>query len=209
MRFLATTSAALVLALGCAPLALADGGGAGYPGANAGGTAPGQVIPQPQPEPQPQSQPVVQAPAPPAAAGRILPDGHAIAPRGAPTVVRHVFVAANRLIRKRYRWGGGHRGFARLDRGYDCSGAVSYALYGGRLLLSPLDSTGLARFGERGAGNWISIYANRTHAYMVVAGLRFDTGGHDVATTPRGTGPRWSITPRSARGFKVRHPSGL
>jgi hypothetical protein len=139
----------------------------------------------------------------------IAPDGRAIAPAGTPALVRRVFVAANRLIRKRYRWGGGHRGFTRLDRGYDCSGAVSYALYGGRLLLSPLDSTGLARFGDRGAGSWISIYANRSHAYMVVAGLRFDTGGHDAVTVPTGTGPRWSATARSARGFRVRHPSGL
>jgi hypothetical protein len=86
---------------------------------------------------------------------------------------------------------------------------VSYALYGARLLLSPLDSTGLARFGERGAGSWVTIYGNRTHAYMVVAGLRFDTGFHDATTTPRGSGPRWSPTPRSSRHFKVRHPAGL
>jgi hypothetical protein len=124
-------------------------------------------------------------------------------------VVRHVIVAANRLIRKRYRWGGGHRGFTRLDRGYDCSGAVSYALYGGRLLFSPLDSTGLSRFGEPGPGSWITIYANRTHTYIVVAGLRFDTGGHDAFTTPTGTGPRWSAAMRSGRGFRVRHPAGL
>jgi hypothetical protein len=205
MRFLRTTAVAFALALACAPSALADAGGSGYPGPMVGGTAPGQPVPQPQPAPPaPQA-----APAPPAGTATIAADGRAIPPAGAPRVVRRVFVAANRLIRKRYRWGGGHRSFAHLDRGYDCSGAVSYALYGGRLLLSPLDSTGLARFGERGPGSWISVYANRGHAYMVVAGLRFDTGAHDGATVPRGTGPRWSATPRSGRGFKVRHPSGL
>jgi hypothetical protein len=191
----------MALALACAPAAQADGGGSGYPGPPVGGVAPGQAIPDPSPEPQ--------APSSPAGTATIAPDGRASAPAGSPAVVRRVFVAANRLIRKRYRWGGGHRSFSRLDRGYDCSGAVSYALYGGRLLLSPLDSTGLARFGERGTGSWISVYANRSHAYMVVAGLRFDTGAHDAVTTPRGTGPRWSATARSPRGFRVRHPSGL
>jgi cell wall-associated NlpC family hydrolase len=202
-----TTVAALAL-LGCAPTAFADGGGAGYPSAS-GGTAPGQVTPPatqvPQPPPTPPTPPSV----PPPTAVPGLSDGRAIAPAGTPRVVRHVIVAANRLIRKRYRWGGGHRGFARLDRGYDCSGAVSYALYGGRLLLSPLDSTGLTRFGEPGPGRWITIYANRTHTYMVVAGLRFDTGGHDALTTPTGTGPRWSGSIRSPRGFRVRHPAGF
>ena len=201
MRFSWTSLAALALTLACAPSAFADGGGSSYPGPPVGGTAPGQVTPQPQPEPQ--------SAQPPAGMATIAPDGRALAPAGTPTVVRRVFVAANRLIRKRYRWGGGHRTFARLDRGYDCSGAVSYALYGGRLLLSPLDSTALSRFGERGPGSWISVYANRGHAYMVVAGLRFDTGAHDAATTPRGTGPRWSATPRSPRRFRVRHPAGL
>ena len=87
--------------------------------------------------------------------------------------------AAHRLIRKPYRWGGGHRAFGRrLDRGYDCSGAVSYALYGARLLRAPLDSSGLAEFGEPGPGRWVTIYANRRHVFVVVAGLRFDTGGH-------------------------------
>src|SRR5215208_2324239 len=80
-------------------------------------------------------------PPPPAPASVIRPDGRAVAPAGAPRPVRRIFTAANRLVRKPYRWGGGHREFARrLDKGYDCSGAVSYALYGARLLTSPLDS---------------------------------------------------------------------
>jgi cell wall-associated NlpC family hydrolase len=207
-----TTTIAVMALLACVPAAWADGGGAGYPSAS-GGTAPGQVTPpadspppqQQQPQ-QPESPPVS---VPPPTAMPRLWNGRAIAPPGTPRAVRRVMVAANRLISKRYRWGGGHRDFARLDRGYDCSGAVSYALYGGRLLLSPLDSTGLARFGEPGPGSWITLYANRTHVYMVVAGLRFDTGGHDALTTPTGTGPRWSTTPRSSRRFRVRHPAGF
>lgn len=146
----------------------------------------------------------------PPSTGASIANGRAVPPPGTPRVVRRMVVAANRLVSRRYRWGGGHRDFTRgLDRGYDCSGAVSYALYGGRVLTSPLDSTGLARFGERGPGTWVTIYANRSHVYMVLAGLRFDTGGHDAQTTPRGTGPRWSAAARSPRGFKVRHPAGL
>src|SRR3954470_18639671 len=192
---LRTTGIAATAFLACTPAAWADGGGAGYPSAT-GGTAPGQVSPpadSPPPPPQQQSPPVS---APPPTTVPRLWNGRAIAPSHTPRVVRRVMVAANRLIRKRYRWGGGHRDFTRLDGGYDCSGAVSYALYGGRLLLSPLDSTGLARFGEPGPGSWLTIYANRTHVYMVVAGLRFDTGGHDAFTTPTGTGPRWSASAR-------------
>ena len=204
-----TTTIAVTTLLACAPAALADGGGAGYPSAS-GGTANGQVTPPahspPPQQPQPTSPPVS---APPPTAIPRLWNGRAIAPPGTPRVVRRVMVAANRLISKRYRWGGGHRDFTRLDRGYDCSGAVSYALYGGRLLLSPLDSTGLARFGEPGPGSWLTIYANRTHTYLVVAGLRFDTGAHDAFTTPSGTGPRWSTVPRSSRRFRVRHPAGF
>ena len=49
-----------------------------------------------------------------------------------------------------YVWGGGHGSFE--SSGYDCSGAVSYALHGGGFLSSPLDSTGLSYWGEAGAG---------------------------------------------------------
>ena len=121
-----------------------------------------------------------------------------------------MITAANRLIRKPYRWGGGHRRpWPAIDRGYDCSGAVSYVLYGARLLESPLDSTGLARFGDRGRGRWATVYANRNHAFIVIAGLRFDTGARDASVTPTGSGPRWAASSRSARGFRARHPAGL
>jgi hypothetical protein len=140
----------------------------------------------------------------------VVSNGRAVAPAGAPRRVRRILTAANRLIRKPYRWGGGHRAFALgLDRGYDCSGAVSYALYGARLVRGPLDSRGLARFGERGPGRWVTVYGNRRHAFLVVAGLRFDTGGRRAGFTPRGSGPRWSTEMRRTRRFAVRHPAGL
>lgn len=126
----------------------------------------------------------------------------AIAPPDAPLVVKAVIEAANEISDTPYIWGGGHGSFS--DDGYDCSGAVSYALHGGGLLSSPLDSGGLTAWGSPGAGNWISVYANFGHVYMVVAGLRFDTGG-----TGGGNGPRWSTIMRSPSGFVARHPSGF
>jgi peptidoglycan hydrolase CwlO-like protein len=125
----------------------------------------------------------------------------AIAPANAPLVVKAVIEAANRISDAPYIWGGGHGSFE--DDGYDCSGAVSYALHGGGLLSSPIDSGGFTAWGSPGAGNWITVYANYGHVYMVVAGLRFDT------SMTGGNGPRWSTTMRSPSGFSARHPSGF
>ena len=132
----------------------------------------------------------------------IGPDGlTALVPDGAPPQVRDAIVAANRVVGKPYLWGGGH---ARVeDDGYDCSGTVSYALMGAGLLRGPLDSTGLTRFGQAGAGTWITVYANPSHTYAVIAGLRLDTSGTG------GQGPRWHTDVRSGAGFVVRHPPDL
>jgi cell wall-associated NlpC family hydrolase len=128
----------------------------------------------------------------------------AVAPVNAPLAVKRVIAAANRIRTLPYIWGGGHGRWQ--DSGYDCSGAVSYALHGARMLTSPLTSGSFETWGEAGAGRWITIYANASHAYMVVAGLRFDTAG-DTS----GTGPRWhSSTAAAASGrFVVRHPVGF
>jgi cell wall-associated NlpC family hydrolase len=130
--------------------------------------------------------------------------GRAIAPGNAPAAVKRVIAAANHIRTLPYIWGGGHGRWQ--DAGYDCSGAVSYALHGGRLLTSPLTSGSFESWGEAGAGRWITVYANAAHAYMVVAGLRFDTAG-DTS----GTGPRWHPSVRAAAGgrFVVRHPVGF
>jgi hypothetical protein len=131
-----------------------------------------------------------------------LSHGKAIAPANAPKEVQRVIAAANKIRNKPYVYGGGHGNWH--DRGYDCSGAVSFALHGGKLLKSPLDSTGLSKYGQRGKGAWISVYGNPSHAYMIVAGLRFDT------SNTRGDGPSWSRSMRSTSGkFKVRHPRGF
>lgn len=133
-------------------------------------------------------------------------DGLAEAPAGAPPEVQQAIWAANEIIGKPYRYGGGHKlGFK--DRGYDCSGTVSYALHGGGLLKRPLDSSSFMRWGEAGPGQWITVYTNPGHAFVVVAGLRLDTS--PAGDRAGGKGPRWRPVPRSTKRFKARHLVGL
>ena len=120
---------------------------------------------------------------------------------GLPLRVRRAIQAGDRIAFKPYRLGGGHRSFT--DSAYDCSGTVSYVLRGAGALSSPLDSTSLMSYGAPGRGRWITVYANRSHAFMVVNGRRFDT-------SMRGPGgSRWSSQMRSSAGYVVRHPPGL
>jgi hypothetical protein len=111
---------------------------------------------------------------------------------------------ANRIRLRPYIYGGGHASFA--SRGYDCSGSVSFALHGGNFLTSPLPSGPLESWGEEGEGRWITVYANAGHAYMTVAGYRFDTAGDEGAGE---TGPRWHEVLPSNEGFVARHPAGF
>lgn len=128
---------------------------------------------------------------------KLQKNGKAIPPSNAPRRVVRAIKAGNRIRKKPYKWGGGHASFN--DNGYDCSGAVSYVLKGARMLRRPLDSSGLMRWGKRGKGKWITVYAHGGHTFVEVAGLRFDTSGTG------GNGPRWQKQKRSKRGFKVRH----
>jgi peptidoglycan hydrolase CwlO-like protein len=145
--------------------------------------------------------PSTPAPLAPGEQAQLLPDGDAAAPASAPAAVKSVIAAANQINTTPYVWGGGHGSFE--SSGYDCSGAVSFALNGGGFLSSPLDSTGLETWGSPGAGRWITVYANAGHAFAVVAGLSWDTVG-DTS----GTGPRWHTTTESTAGFIARHPDG-
>jgi hypothetical protein len=148
-------------------------------------------------------------PPPPPPEEATLVNGRVIAPASAPIRVKRVIEAANRLVEKPYIYGGGHKPFSsRLDRGYDCSGSVSYALFGGRFLRSPLPSGALMSWGQDGPGQWITVYASGGHAYVVVAGLRFDTSMHDPNAPGPGTGPRWSKSLRKSKAFVARHPRG-
>jgi cell wall-associated NlpC family hydrolase len=134
----------------------------------------------------------------------ILRNGIAYAPSRAPANVKNAIWAVNTLRGKPYVWGGGHDSFN--DYGYDCSGSVSYALHYAGLLAAPIPSSDFIRYGERGHGRWITIYARHGHTFAVIAGLRLDTTdlryGGDV-------GPRWYADSRNTRGFEARHPIGM
>jgi hypothetical protein len=185
-------------AIACALLTLAIPAGAA---AQAPGTGGATYVPPP----------------PPAKRAKIV-NGVAIPPVGAPARVKRAIAAANRIVGKPYVYGGGHRLYegaiasrVQLDRGYDCSGTVSFALFGGRFLKSPLDSGSFMRWGRAGKGRWITVYTHPGHAYVVIAGLRLDTSGGDrLSTEDRtgGRGPRWRKYSRKPTGFVARHPLG-
>jgi hypothetical protein len=122
-------------------------------------------------------------------------------PPGAPEAVRQVIAAGNAIATLPYIWGGGHASFQAA--GYDCSGSVSYALAAAGLLSSPLTSGGFMSWGLPGPGKWITVYATEGHAWMEVAGWRFDT----VALAEDGT--RWAQGGGEFAGFVERHPPGL
>jgi cell wall-associated NlpC family hydrolase len=133
--------------------------------------------------------------------GYVDSNGLAVAPASAPAEVREIIDAGNEIATKPYKYGGGHARWN--DTGYDCSGSVSYVLHAAGLLSRALDSTGFMSYGDAGRGTWITIRTNPSHAYMIVAGLRFDTSARSQ------TGSRWTEQMRSAHGFRGRHPEGF
>jgi peptidoglycan hydrolase-like protein with peptidoglycan-binding domain len=142
------------------------------------------------------------APAPATGKVTISDDGTtATAPADAPQEVKDAVAAANKITDTPYKYGGGHGSFN--DDGYDCSGAVSYALHGAGLIDQPEDSTGLESWGESGKGTWITVYAKSSHAYIIIGGARFDTSGAGDE------GPRWRKGAAQTDGYVARHPEGL
>jgi hypothetical protein len=143
----------------------------------------------------------------PVVSGKVarLHRGQAAAPKKAPASVKRAIWAANQLRSKPYRYGGGHKSFE--DRGYDCSGTVSYALGAAGLIGSPMSSTEFRSYGQRGRGKWITVYAREGHTFAVIAGLRLDTTPWDNSSNR--WAPRWQTTDRLPRGFEARHPVGL
>ena len=139
--------------------------------------------------------------APPTGKAVVGDDGLATAPADAPPLVQAIITAGNRIATKPYKYGGGHG--KREDSGYDCSGSMSYAFHGAGMLDEALDSTGFMSWGDPGKGQWVTTYANSGHSFMVVAGLRFDTSGRAEDNS------RWHTEMRSAKGYTVRHPTGL
>ncbi len=132
----------------------------------------------------------------------VLEGEFARAPANAPAAVKNAIAAVNTIVRKPYRWGGGHSTF--FDIGYDCSGTVSFLLHHAGVLAAPAPSHGLLTWGEPGRGRWITVYARSGHTFAIVAGLRLDTTGRR-----EGEGPRWRADLRDLTKFEARHPPGL
>jgi cell wall-associated NlpC family hydrolase len=132
-------------------------------------------------------------------------NGKAYPPVDAPEQVKEAIWAANEIVGLPYKYGGGH---ARVkDSGYDCSGTVSYALHGGGLLDTPLDSSSFMSWGAAGTGSWITVYTNPGHAFVVIAGLRLDTSAEGDPSDK--DGPQWRPILRNTKGFKARHLVGF
>jgi peptidoglycan hydrolase-like protein with peptidoglycan-binding domain len=141
---------------------------------------------------------VIVAPTAPATIGA---DGLAVPPPGAPAAVVAIIQAGNQIAHKPYLYGGGHETWQ--DSGYDCSGSVSFALHGAGLIDMPMSSYDFPGWGQSGPGQWVTVYGMQSHAYMVVAGIRFDT------SASKGGGSRWTTAPRSSAGYTAVHPAGL
>ncbi len=205
-RSILPTLAALSLA--APPTALAAGGGSGLTAgssssssssktAASGGSGLGATAGPPS------------TPAHPVVAGSVakIIKGVAYAPSDAPIQVQKAIWAGNQIRTKPYIWGGGHGAF--IARGYDCSGSVSYVLHAAGLLKTPFDSSEFESWGRRGLGHWITVYTNPGHAFVQIAGIRFDTSREADPHPAPGTGPRWRPLYTHPAGFDARHPSGL
>ncbi len=132
----------------------------------------------------------------------VIVGGRAVPPAGLPREVMQIINAGNQIAGRPYKYGGGHRSFH--DWGYDCSGTVSYALHGAGLISSPGTSGGFRRYGRSGEGKYVTVYARSGHVFIVVAGLRLDTGYNG-----ENEGPKWSTRSRPIKGYVARHPPGL
>jgi predicted heme/steroid binding protein len=188
-RRLAIAGTTILCLLAIAVPASAQTGGSGPPGSTTTTTTP--------------------APAPVGPPGKatIRKDGTAVAPADAPAQIQAAIAAANAIHTLPYVWGGGHRTF--YDSGYDCSGSVSYVLHAAGLLTSPMTSGSLATsWGVPGHGRWITVFGNAGHAYMVIAGKRFDTSSGGDRWN-QGSGPRWRKKKRRPIGFTSKYYPGF
>jgi cell wall-associated NlpC family hydrolase len=194
-----TATGILALALACAAPAAASAQSGGSTGA-APNTTGGASVVAPPAAPSTPSQPTVSG-----SVAKIV-KGTAYAPSLAPTQVKEAIWAGNQIRHKPYIYGGGHSNF--ISRGYDCSGSVSYVLHAAGLLSSPLDSSSFMSWGDSGTGQWITVYTNPAHAFVEIAGIRFDTSAEADPHPARGTGPKWRPLYPNPSGFSARHPAG-
>ena len=142
----------------------------------------------------------------PGATAKII-NGLAYAPADAPLQVQEAIWAGDRIRFKPYAVGGGHGRWN--DVAYDCSGSVSYVLHAAGLLKVSMDSSEFETWARRGLGQWITVYTNPAHAFIQIAGIRFDTSAEDDPHPAAGSGPRWRPLMTSTAGFMMRHSAGL
>jgi hypothetical protein len=195
-------SGVAVCALASAPVALASTPGSGGASntraqASSGGAS---FAPGPGPQSTPRH-PVVQG-----SVAKIV-GGLAYAPSYAPIQVQRAIWAGDQIRHKPYCYAGGHGRWN--DSCYDCSGTVSYVLHAAGLLNTSMDSGELMSWGQKGAGAWITVYTNPGHAFIEIAGIRFDTSSEQDPRPAPGSGPRWRPLVASAAGFVARHPTGF
>ena len=204
-RFLIPALALLAL-LGAtqASAATSGGGGAGTatsPSTGSGATTGGAGVGGPNSRASTAAHPIVRGDK-----AKII-NGEAYAPSYAPIQVQKAIWAGNQIRHKPYIYGGGHGVWN--DAGYDCSGSVSYVLHAAGLLKVSMDSSEFETWGVSGLGHWITVYTNPAHAFIQIAGIRFDTSAEDDPNPPPGTGPRWRPLMTSTAGFMARHPANL
>jgi hypothetical protein len=164
----------------------------------------------------------VAAPITPGPVARMLGDGIAQAPAGAPVVVQEAIAAGDQIINTAYSQERSPNMLTIVQSSYDCSGATDFVLENAGLTGPQVDvgdgiagdSGMLETYGDPGPGEWITVYASAGHAFIEIAGLVLDTA-HYATTTPAGSGPRWqpaSIIPaqlQDGNTWTVRHPPGL
>jgi hypothetical protein len=165
---------------------------------------------------------VTPGPITPGTTARILPDGLAAIPQGAPAQVQAAIAAGNRIIDTSYSQERQPNMLTTVMSSYDCSGSTDFVLYNAGLNTPQVDvgnriagdSTLLETYGDPGPGHWITVYASANHAFIQIAGIVLDTA-HWTLTTPAGSGPRWqraSILPSQladGNTWTQRHPPGL
>jgi hypothetical protein len=180
-------------------------GGSGVPSSSKSKVSPaitgGAGLGAPATAPSTPAQPVVQGDL-----AKII-KGVAYAPSYAPIQVKQAIWAGNKIRLKPYIYGGGHGKWN--DAGYDCSGSVSYVLHAAGLLKVSEASGEMESWGQQGTGQWITVYANGGHAFVEIAGIRFDTSAEQDPNPPSGTGPRWRPLMDGTAGFQARHPADL
>ncbi len=201
MRVTKLILAPLAVAAFLSAAAASVSGAAASPQTHAIGASGGAGFGSPAPEVSTPSHPIV-----PGFVARII-HGEAYAPSDAPPAVKEAIWAGNQIRHKPYIYGGGHGSFD--DAGYDCSGSVSYVLHAAGLIKTPMDSSDFMSWEAGGLGRWITVYTNPGHAFVQIAGIRFDTSAEADPNPPSGTGPRWRPLFESPSGFMARHPRGL